>query len=456
MNGERILIVEDNLSYAFILESRLRDMGYETAQAHSAKEAIALFEESDCQLVISDLVMPEMDGQELLQALRKEGRDIPFVILTAHGSVETAVAAIKSGAFDYLTKECTENELAIVIRRALDFGRLARENAGFRKHHASKYSFQSIATKSAGMRHALILAERVAASPRTTVSIQGESGVGKEVLARAIHFAGNGLPANFVAVNCAAIPGTLLESELFGHVRGAFTGADKDREGKFALAKGGALLLNEIGDMPLTLQTKLLRVLEERVYEKLGSSRQLPVDFRVISSTHRSLESLVANGSFREDLYHRLSVFPISIPPLRERKEDIPMLVDHFLSLFKQHQGKALPGISRKGMSSLLEYSWPGNIRELRNRLERAAIVVSDELIRPEHLGFESGQNTSSADRVELHFSFEPGELSLDAVVKKALEEILKQCGGNKSLAAQRLKINRKMFNRKKPPSESE
>jgi transcriptional regulator with PAS, ATPase and Fis domain len=295
-----------------------------------------------------------------------------------------------------------------------------------------------------------MLAEKVSASPRTTVSIRGESGVGKEVLARAIHFAGGGLPCNFVAVNCAAIPDTLLESELFGNVKGAFTGADKDRDGKFAQAKGGTLLLDEIGDMPLALQTKLLRVLEERVYEKIGSNKRLPADFRVISASCRSLETLVERGEFRNDLLHRLNIFPITIPALRERKEDIPMLADHFLSIFRRHQGKPLPGVSPNAMNALIQHPWPGNIRELRNRLERAAIMVSDGLIRREHLGFVNEPTASPEGKVELCISFDPEELSLEAIVKRVLEDTLRQCGGNKSLAAQRLKINRKMFNRRK------
>ena len=292
-------------------------------------------------------------------------------------------------------------------------------------------------------------AEMVAASPRTTVAIYGESGVGKEVLARDIHFASGGLPANFVGINCAAVPETLLESELFGHVRGAFTGADRDRDGKFALADGGTMLLDEIGDMPLPLQAKLLRVLEERVYFKIGSDQQLQVGFRVIAATHQNLEALVRQGKFREDLFHRLNIFPIVIPPLRERKEDIPLFVEQFLPIFRYHQGKALPGISRKAMDVIMAYDWPGNIRELRNCLERASILVNGELVRPEHLVIYKNDNTAPNGGMDFHLKFNDDEFSLETVVDKVLDETLKSCGGNKSLAAQRLKINRKMFNRK-------
>ncbi len=452
----RILIVEDNASSAFALESRLHDLGYVVSTAHSAGEAMATLAQKEIDLVVSDLIMPGMGGVELLEAVRQKGFDMPFIILTAHGSVESAVKAIKSGAFDYLQKDCSEDELAIIVRRALEFGQLARDSQ-FREHVVKRHAFQMIRTNSPAMAEALRAAEKVSASSRTTVYIFGESGVGKEVLARSIHFSGGGLPSNFVAVNCASIPETLLESELFGHVKGAFTGAEKDRQGKFAMAKKGTMLLDEIGDMPLALQAKLLRVCEERTYCRIGSNQQISADFRIIAATNRDLEVLVRQGKFREDLYHRLNVYPIIIPPLRERKEDIPLLVETFLPIFRQHLGKPIPGISSKAMKVLMAYDWPGNVREIRNCLERAAILVNDELIRPEHLVIHAaggakeqpaGYKASSKD-TELRLKLSDGEFSLEAIVNKVLKETLKNCGGNKSLAASRLKINRKMFNRK-------
>jgi DNA-binding NtrC family response regulator len=459
MNASRILIVEDSAACAKLLNRQLCDLGYEITLAHSAEKALTLLLEEPYQLIISDLVMPGMDGLGLLRALRAKKDDTPFIIFTAQGDAETAVKAMKSGAFDYLKKDSSSDELDIVIKRALEFGRLNVENSSnkkFKEYVVSRHLFQSIKTQSPAMSEALKAAEMVAASPHTTVAIYGESGVGKEVLARDIHFASGGLPANFVGVNCAAVPETLLESELFGHVRGAFTGADRDRDGKFALAAGGTMLLDEIGDMPLSLQVKLLRVLEERVYYKIGSDRPLPVGFRVIAATHRDLETLVRQGKFREDLFHRLNVFPIVIPPLRERKEDILLFVEQFLPQFRQHQGKTLPGISRKAMDVIMAYDWPGNIRELRNCLERAAILVKGELVRPEHLVIYKDHKAASNGGIDFHLKFNDGEFSLEAVVNKVLEETLKSCGGNKSLAAQRLKINRKMFNRKKPSMEKD
>jgi DNA-binding NtrC family response regulator len=361
------------------------------------------------------------------------------------------VNAITHGALDYLEKPINPLSLDVALKRALEFGRLSGENAQLRGHFRERFSFHKIVTHSPAMRQTLEMAARVAASPKTTVSLTGESGVGKEVLARAIHFESNCLPDNFVAVNCAAIPDSLLESELFGHVRGAFTGAELDREGKFSLASGGTLLLDEIGDMPLQLQTKLLRVLEERTFEKVGSNTPLQANFRVIVATNRNLAELVRKGEFREDLFHRINVVPISIPPLRERREDIPHLVEYFLDIFRQHQGKALPGISKKAMDLLVSYDWPGNIRELHNVLEYAAIMVSDELIRPEHLRLSVAppvSGTSTATTVDFNISLSPEELSLDSINAKILEMTLQRCGGNKSQAAALLKVNRKMFYR--------
>ena len=446
-NTALILIVEDTLPSALLLENQLRDLGYVNILiTSSAEEALHHLEKQEPDLIISDLMMPGINGQELLTAVRERGYDMPFIIFTGHSSVESAVQAIKSGALDYLKKDCSVEDLAIVVQRALEFSRLTKDSK-FREHVVQSHNFQSIITCSPAMTAALNAAERVAGSPRTTIAIFGESGVGKEVLARAIHFSGGGLPSNFVAVNCAAIPETLLESELFGHVKGAFTGADRDQEGKFALAKGGTLLLDEIGDMPMAIQAKLLRVCEERTYCKIGSNKQMPADFRIITATHRNLEQLVRQGKFREDLFHRLNVYPIVIPPLRERKEDIPLLVEHFLPFFRQHLGKPLPGISSKAMEALMAYSWPGNVRELRNCLERAAIVINDELIRPVHLVIHAPQQPVSGEGIDLHLTFKPEEFSLDAIINKALDETLKRCGGNKSMAAKRLNINRKMFN---------
>jgi len=434
-----------------ILHAHLQHRGYDVICASSGHEALALLEKQAVDLVITDLVMPEMDGIQLMHAAKERHPTLPFIVFTAGGSIESAVTAIKQGALDYLEKPFDPHKFDIALQRALKFSRISGENAQLREHFRERFSFHNIITQSPPMRQVLELAARVAASPKTSISLTGESGVGKEVLARAVHFASGGLPGNFMALNCAAIPESLIESELFGHVRGAFTGAEREREGKFSLARNGTVLLDEIGDMPLLLQAKLLRVLEERVYEKVGDNKPHPADFRVIVPTHRNLAELVRQGTFREDLFHRVNVVPITIPPLRERCEDIPLLVDFFLDLFRQHLGKALPGISKKAMDLLACYSWPGNIRELRNVLEYATIMVSDELIRPEHIHLATVKPPPGAPEkstVDFRISLPPDEISLDAITGKILDMALQRCGGNKSQAAALLKVNRKMFYR--------
>ena len=449
-----ILAVDDQASFRFLLQQQLSNAGFIPLLASSAPEGLAIMERQQVDLVLSDLVMPEVGGLAFLAQIRERFSTVPFILLTAHASVATAVEALKQGAFDYVEKHCPPDELRITIQRALEYRQLADENRQFRQHLQQEYSFQSIITASQRMKKALELAFSVVKSPATTLAIFGESGSGKEVLARSIHVAGGCMPHTFVGINCAAIPESLLESELFGHVRGAFTGAERDREGKFSLATGGTMLLDEIGDMPLALQAKLLRVLENRQFEQIGSNRPLPLKCRIIVATHRNLAYLVQTGRFREDLYHRINIFPINIPPLRERTEDIPILVEHFISVLRKHLGKSLPGVSEKAMTKLLTYHWPGNVRELRNCLERAAILIPDgELMRPEH--FSPGRiiadlpaDAAKADEICYQLSFTPDGLSLDAITNRVLDITLDRCEGNKTKAAAMLKVNRKMFYR--------
>jgi DNA-binding NtrC family response regulator len=451
LSNYRILIVDDDVLTSTLLSDHLLRQGYEVSHAASAPEALLLLGKQTVDLVITDLVLPGMDGVQLMHAAKQDRSTPPFIFLSSESNIESAVAAMREGALDYLKKPFDPETLDLVLQRTLEFGRLSEENLHLREHFRERYNFHNIITQSPAMREVLQFAARVAASPKTTISLTGESGVGKEVLARAIHFTSGCLVSSFVAVNCAAIPESLLESELFGHVRGAFTGADREREGKFAKARGGTLLLDEIGDMPLQLQAKLLRVLEERTYEMVGSNTPLPADFRVIVATHRDLAELVRRGSFREDLFHRVNVVPITIPPLRERKEDIPLLADFYLDIFRRHQGKALPGISKRALELLGSYSWPGNIRELRNVLEYAALMVSNELIRPEHLRLPAAPPspiTRQTCGYEFQVTMPLHEMSLEAITGKILEQALERCGGNKSQAAALLKVNRKIFYR--------
>lgn len=446
-----ILAVDDDPLSLSMLEELLSQAGFLPLSASDGRAALRLLEDQPIDVIISDLVMPTMDGLTLLRQVREHYPLIPFIVLTANGSIDGAVEAIHLGAHDYLEKPFNADALAITVRHTLAYQRLMQENEQIRDLLQERFTFQSIVTASSAMKQTLTLAAKVATARQTTVAIYGESGVGKEVLARAIHFAAQGLPNGFVAVNCAAIPEQLLESELFGHVRGAFTGADKDREGKFSRARGGTLLLDEVGDLPLALQTKLLRVLQERVYEKVGGNTTYPVECRVIVATNRNLAELVAAGRFREDLYHRITVFPLTIPPLRERKEDIPLLCEHTLTELRQHLGKPLPGISQKGMACLLNYAWPGNVRELRNCLERAAILTDGELIRPEHLGLNARTPAvapADSEHVTYTLTLPTSQLSLAHLTSQILAITLERCHGNKSQAAKLLGIARKNFYR--------
>lgn len=447
----RILVVDDKQSFRFMLTEYLADAGYTVIAAPDGTSALCELDRHQYDLVLSDMVMPGMDGLELLRQTRSRFPAIPFVLITAHGTVDTAVAAMKEGADDYLLKPVHREELLLVVQRLLDTARLRNSYQQILDSERNQYNFQNITSASTTMGVVLDRARQVAGVQDTTIMLSGESGVGKEVIARAIHIAAGQTLSNFVAVNCAAIPETLLESELFGHVKGAFTGADQEREGKCSRARGGTLFLDEIGDMPLSLQPKLLRLLEERVYEKIGADRLIPADFRVIAATHRNLAECCQQGSFRFDLFHRLNIFPIVIPPLRERKEDIPALAELFLETLRTHHGKPLPGLSQAALNSMLEYHWPGNVRELRNRLEYAAIIAEGALIRPEHLRLQhAGQQQTVSevtdDAITFSFRFPPEEFSYDAVHQALLGWALDQCDQNKSQAARLLKASRKLF----------
>ncbi|MCP4901147.1 MAG: sigma-54-dependent Fis family transcriptional regulator, partial [bacterium] len=429
--------------------------GYRTLQAASGEQALEVMQNQHVDVILSDQVMPGMGGLELLRRVRKTHGDLPFIVITAHAEVNKAVEAIREGAFDYVQKPVNSDELAVTIQRALEFRRLTGENVKLRGHLRDLYGFEGIVAESESMMKVLNLAAKVAQTRNTSVALFGESGTGKEVLARAIHCAGESMENRFVAINCAAVPEGLLESELFGHRRGAFTGADRDRAGRIEQAAGGTLLLDEIGDMTVDLQAKLLRVLETRTFEKVGAQRTQEADFRLIVATHRNLEERVQGGQFREDLYHRVNVFPIHIPPLRDRREDIPPLTEKFIKELRQSLGRPLRGISDEALTMLKEHSWPGNVRELKNCLERAAILTEDDQIRPEHLLLSRATPTFDAipqdtqDKVVFSVALDPGEVSLDTVVDTVLEQTLQRFGDNKSKAAEFLKVNRKIFYRR-------
>ncbi|MBI5846045.1 MAG: sigma-54-dependent Fis family transcriptional regulator [Deltaproteobacteria bacterium] len=455
IRGETILVVDDEDVTLLMMDLLLTGAGFAVKKAKSAVKALEMIGAEQVDLVLTDQEMPEMDGLELLERVKAIRPNLPVIIFTAHGSLPKAVASIKKGADDYLNKLVNQEEILAVIRRSLEFSRMSEANLRLKAHLTELYSFHVIQTQSPLMKECLELAEKVAKSAMTTVCLSGESGTGKEVLARAIHFSGERMDAPFVAVNCAGIPAGLLESELFGHVKGAFTGADRDHAGRFATAANGTLLLDEIADMPLGLQAKLLRVLQERVYEPVGSNKSLRANCRVITSTNRKLWDMVKAGAFREDLYHRINAFPIILPPLRQRREDIPLLAGHFLSRLSDELGRPVFSLAPDALATLSDNFWPGNIRELKNCLERAAIISDGSVIQIGHLGISPAKSgpkevqTGRDGRIILTVSVEKEDFGLDALVGRILEIALEKFGKNKSRAAAWLKVDRKMFYRR-------
>jgi two-component system NtrC family response regulator len=380
MTAERtILVVDDEDSQRAVLAGFLRKRGFEVLQAAGVEDALAAVRTRALDLVLTDLRMPGRDGLALLQELRAVNPDVPTVVMTAFGTVKTAVDAMKRGAADYLTKPIDLDELEVLIDRVLERRALLSENRALREQLETRYQLKGLETANPRMQEALSIAAR-AAQRDVTLLIRGESGTGKELLARAVHYASPRARGPFVAVNVAALPETLLESELFGHERGAFTGADRERRGRFELASGGTLLLDEVGDLPKSTQVKLLRVLQERSFDRLGGTRPIEADVRIVAATNRDLEALVRSGDFREDLFYRLNVVCVEIPPLRDRREDLPALISQLLARHAPDDARR-PAISREAMDLLLKYSYPGNVRELENIVQRALALVRGTLI---------------------------------------------------------------------------
>src|SRR6201984_2307763 len=375
-----ILIVEDEARMRRLLELDLSEAGYQTCSSADAEKGLALLRREQIDLVLTDLKLPGVGGLDFLQAAKRLNGALPVVVMTAYGSVETAVEAMKAGASDYVLKPFALAERRLVVQKELDVRHLREENRSLREALGRQYNHPNIVARSAKMQEVLALVERVAATP-STVLIGGESGVGKDLIARLIHQRSSRSSGPFLKINSTAIPENLLESELFGYEKGAFTGATTTKPGKFELADKGTLFLDEIGDIPLTIQVKLLRVLQEREFERLGGTRTIKVDVRLIAATNRDLRDALEQGTFREDLYYRLNVVPIDIPPLREHKEDIPDLANLFLSRLAQKSQNKIEGIRPEAMRKLTEFHWPGNVRELENIVERACALTAGPLI---------------------------------------------------------------------------
>jgi DNA-binding NtrC family response regulator len=379
-NRFHILVVDDEPVQREMISGFLKKQDFEVIAADSAERALELFRQDAFDLVLTDQKMASMSGLELLQAVHSINPETPVILVTAFGTIEAAVAALKQGAFDYLTKPLNLEELLYRIRQVSERYRIISENRGLREALRERHRIEGIIGESGQMLEVLSLVRRVAPS-EATVLIRGESGTGKELIANAIHFASPRASGPLIKVNCAALPETLLESELFGHERGAFTGAIGSRQGRFELANGGTIFLDEIGDLPLHLQAKLLRVLQEREYEKVGSSRPVKVNVRILAASHRPLEALIKAGQLREDLYYRLNVVTISLPPLRERRSDLSLLIDHILRLYAEKNGKTIRGLTHEARDILLRYDYPGNVRELENIIERAVVLTRDDVI---------------------------------------------------------------------------
>lgn len=436
----RILVVEDDRSQREELAGFLRDLGADVREAEDGKAALAMVAALSPDLCITDFRMPQMDGGELLLEIHRINPEIPVILVTAFGTVQGAVAALKKGAADYLLKPLDLGELELLAQRALEERHLRRENRELKARLAKIESVPGIITAGGPMNELLSLVGRVAGST-VSVLLQGESGTGKELVARAIHGAGPRADGPFVAVNASALSGNLLESELFGHEKGSFTGAESARIGRFEAAARGTIFLDEIGDLPLEVQVKLLRVLQERAVERVGSNRPIPVDVRIVAATHRDLSSAIENGSFREDLYYRLAVVTIDLPPLRHRKPDIPLLVDHFLRKHRDGRADAPDSISREAMDLLIAYDFPGNVRELENIIQGGMVMARTDQILVDNLPASIlGSRSESPGNRDAGPETLPGKL--ERIEKGAIAEAMTAENGVQSRAARRLGIS--------------
>jgi DNA-binding NtrC family response regulator len=434
----RVLIVDDEIDSRDALAELTGRWGYDVQSASDGTEALRRAIEWHPDVILTDLVMPNMDGLWLLRALRAELPECPVVLLTGRGTIQTAVQAIKEGAYDFIEKPLEVPRLRIVLERALEKKETMREVQLLRRRLAALAPGTDVVGTGPAMQKVFDLVKKVAPS-NASVVITGESGTGKEVVARAIHNLSPRKEKPFVALNCSAIPATLIESELFGYERGAFTGADQRRLGNFELAHSGTLFLDEIGDLPLELQAKFLRVLEERKIRRLGGRGEVEVDVRVICATNRDLKEEIRRGRFREDLFFRLHVFTVLLPPLKERREDIPLLVHHFIEKYNGETGKHVQGVSPGALATLQGYAWPGNIRELRNTVERAMILADGDVIGEEHLPPDM-----QASRPEAAMLRVPLGIPLDKVEKEYILASLQKNGGNKARTAESLGVSEK------------
>jgi len=447
-----ILVVDDQHSIRHFLGKALEDEGHDVSTAASGEEGLGIFEQKPIDAVILDLKLPGMSGMEVLEQIKSKSKDTIVIMITAYGEISSAVKAMKKGAFDYITKPIDIDHLILSLNRALESKRLWLEIAHWRRKQLLRFDFDFVVGVSKPMQDLMSVVENLARSNTTTVLIEGESGTGKELIANMIHRLSPRRNEPFMEINCASLPEQLLESELFGHEKGAFTDAKTQKRGLFELADKGTVFLDEVGEMSLTIQVKLLRVIERMTFKRVGGTHDIKVDLRIISATNRDLAEDVREGRFREDLYYRLKVVPLRVPPLRERREDIELLAKHFLSKFNTTFSKNFEGISPEALKAMQQYSWPGNVRELKNVMERAVLLFDDVLIKPEHLALGELGTAQPSEPLRIiqdviSSGIPENGIDFDGVIcdieKELIEAALRQSNYNQSQAARLLGIKR-------------
>jgi DNA-binding NtrC family response regulator len=445
MSKAKILVIDDEKLLRWSLEQNLTKDGYTVLLAEKGLEGLNAYKEESPDIILLDIHLPDISGITVLEGIKEINKNAIVIMITAFGDVQTAVKTIKLGAYDFVEKPFNMDKLKLLLEKALETNTLRKEVQQFRSQLSTKYGFESIIGQSPPMKKILDLVEKVARSDATTILLQGESGSGKDLMAKVIHYQGARADKPFIEINCTALPETLIESELFGYEKGAFTDAKTMKKGLFELADHGTIYLDEIADMKLSTQSKLLKVIENKAFKRVGGIRDIEVELRIIAATNKFLTEEVRNGNFREDLYYRLNVIPITLPPLRERSDDIMLLAKYFVNLFNVEFRKNLKGLSKATEKLFMEYRWPGNIRELKNVIERAMILENEEYILPEHLPIELSDKDVQVGSQQQHVDFRlpPGGLDIENVEKELIRQALDSTKGNQTKAARLLNLTR-------------